>query len=496
MLARGAWRGVVVVGLAVVLGCDGDAPSGPGRGPRQDRGTAAMAQAPMFSEALRPETSGDSIGPITLGAYPEPTLVEIVAEGNLERFFGDVWIWGIRRNSKDRDIDPAGEYSGGACHSNAWIGFDAPASAWFCDAYNATANLPAWRTVRVVQGEGRTRWIRHPTSSPYCDTPTTPACYTYSGEFQVRVTPFPAEHVVKASRYVVTPGQSVTFTASVTPVAIEGVAVPHRVTEWRWVSDEGGNDSLLTQCAGQDVCSHAPTGSGTMRATGFANGAAAAAEVHIRYLCEPTGDPSLDSLPLIDGLLDAMGRSGDPDQPNQAQRLEHYLLLICEGGICRYEILPGNGPCGGIPPIRFDTIPGLVATGHTHPFNPIVYDPVTGRPRLENPGTDSLPDACPRGNPRNRAPRGSAPRPSTDDIRHVGSLNNSPPFLHVPHYVIDPRRIHAIPGGVMTDDSRKAGIQGIPRGEGPCSLQRRGCRAGECPTTPGNPAIDIKGATS
>lgn len=154
MLARGAWRGVVVVGLAVVLGCDGDAPSGPGRGPRQDRGTAAMAQAPMFSEALRPETSGDSIGPITLGAYPEPTLVEIVAEGNLERFFGDVWIWGIRRNSKDRDIDPAGEYSGGACHSNAWIGFDAPASAWFCDAYNATANLPAWRTVRVVQGKG------------------------------------------------------------------------------------------------------------------------------------------------------------------------------------------------------------------------------------------------------------------------------------------------------------------------------------------------------
>src|SRR5690606_21746640 len=141
-------------------------------------------------------------------------------------------------------------------------------------------------------------------------------------------------------------------------------------------------------------------------------GAAAAAEVHIRYLCEPTGDPLLDSLPLIDGLLDAMGRSGDPDQPNQAQRLEHYLLLICESGICRYEILPGNGPCGGIPPIRFDTIPGLVATGHTHPFNPVVFNPLTGEAEFEDPETDSLPESCPRKDPTDRSPRGSAPWPS------------------------------------------------------------------------------------
>lgn len=390
MCGRSRGRSLGLVGAVAVIGvaCSGETPVGADADSGRVPGAPiALAVAPTYSTTLSPTTSRAGIGPITLGTYPELTLVEIKANGLINRYFGYVWIYGSNQGQFDRQIDAAG--LGGS--QGAHIGFDQPAMAWFVDT-SATLR-DEWRARAIVEGTGRVQWIRPGGGGWNCDYQGTPDCFSYSGSFDVSVTPFPAALVLKASRSAVTPGQSVTFTAAVVPDTIENIGVPFKVAEWRWLPDGGGGGTVLTQCAGQKICNYAPVVSGTMRATGYANGADDVATVHVTVFPCLTGDSLLDN-PLVRDLLRMTGAvSGYPSQP-PADRLERGGALHCTlSGECEpvlYPPGPDDDACNWWPPT--DIPPGTIrpVVVHTHEFAPFDTLPPEAVCR-RRPGAKALP---------------------------------------------------------------------------------------------------------
>lgn len=424
MRRRRRGRSFGLVGAVAVIGvaCGGETPVGadPDSG-RVPGAPIALAVAPTYSTALSPTTSRSGIGPIALGTYPEPTLVEIRATGTIDRYYGFVWYYYSLQGQFDRTIDAGGDYGTQYVH----IAFDSPAMGWFKD----TQGLPLqeeWSKTVVVQGSGRAEWVR-PGTGGQCDSPGTPDCFTYTGSFQVSVTPFPAELVLKASRSAITPGQSVAFTASVAPDTVENIGVPFKVVEWRWLPDAGGEGAVLTQCANQKICSYAPSVSGTMRATGFANAAAAEAEVQVTVFPCLTGDPLLDNPRVRDGLRSSFDSLGYPHL-SPADRTERGggAFLGPNGDTLWVPVFP-PGPrddaCSFWPSDHASSFPGNpIISWHGHAFD-------AGD---ELPGVDDCyrdPRLAPLG-PGDKRYAGA--RPSSNDINEGGTVDN---IIVTPSYV-------------------------------------------------------------
>lgn len=227
--------------------------------------------------------------------------------------------------------------------------------------------------------------------------------------------------------------------------------------------------TALASPATTNPCTYSPSSSGTMQVTALVNGVSQTELRHVKKLCNPTGGPRLDSLPILDMLSALLAASGDPNLPNQATRREQYGTLRCQNGDCGWDVIPLALPCGSAPPACPDTISGLIGTAHDHPFYPVWYDSAAHVYRFRNMQVDSVPDICPRSDTTKHQTRGSGPFPSTSDIEHVSSYNNFPPF-QMPHWVVDPENIYAIPAGVMSDAARRAATGKIPRGAGSCAL--------------------------
>ena len=198
------------------------------------------------------------------------------------------------------------------------------------------------------------------------------------------------------------------------------------------------------------------------------NGVVLTTSVHIRLLCALTGDPLLDSLPLLDALKAAEDSSGDYNvEGNQASRRGWDAQLHCDAtGDCSYQLDMGNSPCRATPPI-FDTT-NLVADGHTHPFWPVerATPPGTGWV-FRNPSTDSIPDIC-KDSKDMGSTVGNAPRPSPADFEHASDYNIPPKVVR--EYVLDPKNIYAIPGGDMPLADRAKNTRSIPRVPGSCRI--------------------------
>jgi hypothetical protein len=181
-------------------------------------------------------------------------------------------------------------------------------------------------------------------------------------------------------------------------------------------------------------------------------------------ICKTTGDSLLDSLPLLDAMSAAAASGGDINVVgNQASRREAFWFVVCTPtGDCSYQIIPLDGPCGGDPHYFPDTIPGIPAEGHYHPFYPAHPSPA-GPGTVGSLGRDTLPTIC--GRPPHS---GAAPWPSGPDYNWVDSTNRALPCL--PHYVMDGDNIYVIPCGALTPGQRKTGTKKIPRGSGSCRL--------------------------
>ncbi len=384
MLARGAWRVVVFVAMVgIALGCSEQGPTG--TPDISDRAGITLAVAPTMGQTISPRLSNTDITPSSIGTYPEWTLVEIKATGLLNRYFSDAPIWGSLAGKPFGQWDAGGVQAGGSsCIGNVWIAFESPGFVGFCDN-PSTALRSDWRAVRMVRGEGKVGWVSGPhRTDGTCDTPSTPPCFTYLLDHTVTITPFPAELVLNADKAAIEPGQNVTFTASVTPGTIENVGVPFRVAEWRWLPDAGGEGAVLTHCENQKVCTYAPSVSGTMRATGYANGAEDVATVHVTVFPCLTGDSLLDDPLLRSGLRASWLLSG-ADNADPTDRMETSGAINCDPatGVCEVVLFqpgPGDSWCSNSfagKPVNATT----VLIWHIHPFRPEdPSDPIPANP--------------------------------------------------------------------------------------------------------------------
>lgn len=193
---------------------------------------------------------------------------------------------------------------------------------------------------------------------------------------------------LKPSRYVVTSGMGVTFTALGTPDSVYPYKLPFTVQNWQWIPDSG---AASTPCSpGVIACTKTLTSSGTMWVTALLNGEIQTSSVHVRVLCQFTGDSLLDNYPLLDAMRNAWAGScqGSPNE-----RKEWVWTVECDsGGICYAEwwVEPDATPCRTVLPNYPTGGRRRIAEGHTHPLIP------SGYPGLP---PDSSPPICRTPNP-------------------------------------------------------------------------------------------------
>jgi hypothetical protein len=245
------------------------------------------------------------------------------------------------------------------------------------------------------------------------------------------IAPVRAKLSLKASRYVVQPNTSVTFTASISPTTVgNGLSISWS-RSWRWVPDGGGTPQT---CGSAETCMKTITASGTMFVDGVINTEQQTASVHIRVINCLTGDSLLDSLPILDALKTDMDSSGFPGS-DILNRRERKSGIYCDGGVCIRVLYPpeqGDGPCSTTFPD--DHSPTLIGQTHAHPFRP--YNP---NPGASPPGTfDTIPDIC-KDSLHQGKTTAAGFGPSDPDYDHVGGTG-------IPQWIIDPDSIYFIPG--------------------------------------------------
>ena len=222
----------------------------------------------------------------------------------------------------------------------------------------------------LIQGTGSAnRGAPYPGSTPgACGPPpyTTP-CYYYSGGSQtITLTPVDMQLRLKPSRYVVISGSTVTFQAFGVPDSAAPYKLPFSVQSWQWTPDSGGGSSPACS-AGVTTCPKTNmTVSGTMEVTALTNGKSETTRAHVRVLCDTTGNPLLDSLPLLDAMKAAYDSAWNPDH----QRRERSWGVKCDDdGVCTTHVdslLPDAEPCA----VTITEDSTLTASGHVHPFIP------------------------------------------------------------------------------------------------------------------------------
>jgi hypothetical protein len=407
----------------------------------------ASLQAPTLTGGLSPSASNAPVGPNSLGSYTYPTLAEVKVTGMLTRSYSNYpAIWGAYAGATVGPFDASGEFIWSMYDCFGYVSVSFSSSGWvgFCDYGNYTPATSTWSTMATVQGNGIVAWTQPYTGSSVCDGVGQPPCFEFTGSFDVSVTPVAANFVLRPSRHVVVQGDSVTFWARRSPSN-----VPFQIQGWTWTPDGG----TATSVSCDTVCVTTPNTSGTMQVSAIVNGVPSTKSVHIRVLCAPTGDPLLDSLPILDAMKDAWDQSG-ADDPDGNQRRERPFTVNCNAdGECEHEVgsSPYNAPCSSQMPPQ---TPGEVARGHTHPFIP-----------YGSPGQEDLPDpTCPQKQGPYDANRYAFPGPSGADYNHAAG-----PGSGVPNYVVDGSRIYGLPPGTNPAQIA-AGMTKTPRNSQGCNL--------------------------
>ncbi len=254
---------------------------------------------PVLSGTLSPQTSSVSLGPDTIGSYPEETLVDVTVEGLLERFNSN---WSGHYANKGIPLgqwDALGLFSQslGGCSGNVDVRGSLLGAISFCDIYNQLPLQGQTTVTKALRGSIVLRWQRGPPLNPGCDGAQPPAepCYTFNGSHTVTVTPVEANLALS-----VTPGTSVvestqlTFTGSVSPTTHNNVPVPKRVVEWRWVPDSPDGRTIENCHVTYWTCTFRVYSSGRMYLDAVASGVLKTEEIHIEVA---PAKPTLTAVP-------------------------------------------------------------------------------------------------------------------------------------------------------------------------------------------------------
>lgn len=414
---------------------------------------------PMFAaaavQASLPGPAQYTINTVTsLPTFTNPTIAYVSVSGDIQVFDNC-----LHPGTLVGTIPPAGGNQGlqtNNCYGMVQIWYSYVGTV----PVGTACNGPVRTTPIKLHGTGQaTRGSGYPGASPpACGFyPYTP-CYYYSGGAQaITLTPIDMQLKLRPSRYVVTSGMSVTFTASGTPDSVYPYKLPFTVQSWQWTPDSGTASAPCS--AGVTACTKSIAVSGTMKVTALVNGEVKSESVHVRVLCQVTNDSILNKYPLLDAMNSAWTSSYTP---NRSERREWWWTVDCDpSGYCvsKTYLIPGATRCG-VPYWPPEPPPGWTrkGQGHTHPFVPFDY-----------PGWESISDSeCP---------------PESGVPTHPDSIRIVPPGPSEKDYIasqgaggagrlmcaIDPIAIYCWPSSV--DPVTAWGqTQDYPRGAGSCKL--------------------------
>ena len=198
-----------------------------------------------------------------LDTFPSLTIIELTIGGKVESYYHDGQ---VGQGPLWRTIDYRGTKVGSSCHGPVkatWGSYQYGANGDCQESSDGTAMYHG-----LVRAIGAGRVTR---SSLYSDGTSCLGgpCRYHEGEHWVSYKRVSAELVLTPSQVLIPPGQSVTFTASVSPSSIGAFPTPFGSRSWSWQPDGG----LATKvCSTGATCSRSGSVNGTLTVTATVNG--------------------------------------------------------------------------------------------------------------------------------------------------------------------------------------------------------------------------------
>jgi len=247
----------------------------------------------------------------------------------------------------------------------------------------------------------------------YCGDCASGPCRLYVGDKHITITPIDAELKVTPSASAVTPGTAVTFTATVTPGSVDGLAMPIRM-QWRWVPDSG---STSTPCAPPPwnttpvTCTFTPPGSGVMYVDAVVNTVSLTTGAYVSVVACLQGDSIADNDQVRTALRNAYNLA-----VSESKERGGWIYRDSETG--QYYVwdsgdLTGRSSCHYDTPNPAPEMPGFptavgIAPWHVHPI----------------PAGQAIPGDCPLYEPGARA--GAGPSVFDRKAAHSWDWSNPP----------------------------------------------------------------------
>lgn len=273
-------RQLIVTSIVVTLMLQGCTTTDPDSSPKTEppappplRPVAAVVNIGGSTQTvtLTPAASNDTVGQVGIGTYARTTLLRVIADGGIAPYynFGPLPPLGNKGLPTGASYSPLGFNLSGKCQANAELRFTLAGSFGFC------AGVTDLDVAVQVRGTGDVFWNPGPREKhlPDCNKTGSPSCYLYPGgtSFTVEVQKVAAEVTYLPDTAIVFLGDTVTFTASISPASVDGVAMPFDVPAyWQFQPDTG---SVISACIPTAVvCQYVPLHTGTMSVSVIAQG--------------------------------------------------------------------------------------------------------------------------------------------------------------------------------------------------------------------------------
>lgn len=271
VLQRAVRHALVLTSALIAVGCHDQ--TGPDGGrlspPPSVRANSATGGATALQMTITQVAARDgSSGNVTVGTYDTDVLATLTTGGHL---VGTPTTLGQdpRLNFQTITYEDGGWSNGSYCYGNVWVQAVAPngvRSFWYHPPCLATAS-PQLGIFR-----GTVTYTRFPADHDCFQGYDPSACWTYTSDASVTVTPVQATMTLSASPSIINPGDTVTFTLSLSPTQQGGFSVPFTVTANRWVPDSGADSTARCHFTGPGTCRAAIAKSGRVEVDAIVNG--------------------------------------------------------------------------------------------------------------------------------------------------------------------------------------------------------------------------------
>lgn len=276
-MVRSRW--LVLALVVVAVACDDNAPSGPTLLLRRPLATPTPQVTASPENATITVQGQDQVAYQTqfLPSYAYPTIADISISGAVH-FVGDTQFTPDRLPSGD--IGPAGIQAGQSCILRATVTFrvgDGLGAPGPCPT--TPTGVQTISTTQLIAGQPRFELQPSNSTRNFCG-PTT-ICITWSGSLQLTISPKTPDLTLSLDQPVVDSGSPVTVTATATPDAYSGIAVPLSDFDWQFP------DPNVICGSNSATCTFTATRSGTIQVSAIVNGSTSNATVSLTVVPKP-----------------------------------------------------------------------------------------------------------------------------------------------------------------------------------------------------------------